>query len=156
MINVTGPLEHPHDRERQFKNPSRPRGRPHTAKPLLLCSLSCCHSLINHTHTHTIYPNKNVAFTSQRSSVCWVAAEPAAQPDARWNKAKHLENCAFLTGSVRAGPGADGAASCTVDPQHKSREQATQPSTSAAPGVGGEHITNGHTASGDGGRRRGR
>ena len=58
--NVTGPPQCPHMNERQQVNTtSWPRAHQRTTKNHLLCSLSCCHSLIYwphmhaHTHTHT-------------------------------------------------------------------------------------------------------
>lgn len=129
---------------RQFKKTSWPRGRRHTAKTLLLCSLSCCHSLIKHTHTHTritpqtktpLLPVSIPVFAGWRLSPLHSLMQGEIRPNT-WKTAS------FWQVSVRTGPGADGAASYAVNPQHKSREQATQWSTGAAPGVGGEHITN--------------
>lgn len=67
----------------------------------LLCSLSCCHSLINwtHTHTHRLFLATNATSTSQRPCVYWAheaswsscrAKSPPHKPDATVNKAKHL------------------------------------------------------------------
>lgn len=165
-----------HDGERRLKKTSRPRGRRRTAETLLLCSLSCCHSLIKHTHTHararahthTNYPTN----TSQRSRVCWAAAEPSlhslmqgeVRPDT-WGKQPVLD---------RPGqPGADrGPHPTPENPQHGKQRAGGKCSSwcqgGDGVGWGGQHSTNlfsgrrgsirpsGHTASGDGGRRRGR
>lgn len=112
--NVTGPPQCPHMNERrQVNTTSWPRARQRTTKNHLLCSLSCCHSLIywthtcthTHHHTHRLFFPRNKchlpAPTSQRSRVHWAqdggscrAAHlrwtPTAQSDATVNKAKHF------------------------------------------------------------------